>query len=90
MIYGHYTMSVDCDNAGAHVVQIGPIVEPLQYASSFEGRSRAECLGKARHAGWLFHRGGTTTCPLCAKNKRTDAETDARLVEAELRDEVDA
>jgi hypothetical protein len=33
--------------------------------------TRGEALRQAREAGWIYHRDGTATCPLCAKALRT-------------------
>lgn len=39
----------------------------------FEGQTESECNRSARRRGWILHKDGTSTCPMCARALRTGA-----------------
>jgi len=49
------------------------IKHPYNYfPHQFTGETLSECKKQAIKKGWIFHKDGEVTCPLCAKNHKKE------------------
>ncbi len=72
---GCYTLDLYCDTPD-NDPDPGKRIHPfLWFPRQFINEYGSECRRKARETGWVFHRDGTLTCPICnGKMTREEAE----------------
>ncbi len=70
-----YTMDLYCDTIDwdaddEKVSEVDGVHEFREFPVTYNGASRARCVGDARRDGWLFRRDGRVFCPKCSGKKR--------------------